>query len=633
MYQRNDMREAGDALQGNRRQEFSDQSHCYTNPSFCRQSEYLPEDPGNNSGSSDLPPPPQFQLEELPPPPEVQQSDFGQVNQAFHGSPESELSTGHHHRRTVSNLNHTTADRYCYIDESADQPPPPPSTSSATVSHKRYGSLPLGGADRRPYAYNRTNRYEYIQDDVQLQVQCQPQQPAVMTAATASSRYEYIEKQQVQQRVCPAPPSQQTPVRSAARTYRSANTHYTSLAPDAEVNDPSHWNEDDARDWDVPQRRQINTPNGRYTSIPMQEEYPPSLPERNGGSHDGQQPRIASIGGSNNALATQKLHEILTTPRKPRKRSQSEALSPIKTPQQQGIAPIHRGGFTPGCSPSSTAGHRAMNSPMRPQPHHHTTPQSRALSPRSKGPTTSTPNKEPPSARRCLPLNEPLIAPSQSSMLRRHLEDSQAAAYGRSPQATSTQQLSRYHPPDSAAEEAMYVEHKKAGFYHQAVDGGAYVSRTAVVSPLSPPVSEANTTLVSSTDKFDRKNAPVLLMLVGILTCGLAIYLSWTQERRYYYDSAVGCGAFCALAGASRSLRRTWTGLCLAGLCVVTCAGLFLLSAKSPRIGTPLHDVTAGALCGVSLLGAALAFLALLSPRCTLGRHHRVHSWIPSFAA
>lgn len=106
------------------------------------------------------------------------------------------------------------------------------------------------------------------------------------------------------------------------------------------------------------------------------------------------------------------------------------------------------------------------------------------------------------------------------------------------------------------------------------------------------------------------------------------------QERvfRYYFDSAAGCGACCALAGACRSLRRTWTGLGLAGLSALSCAGLLLLAAKSPKDGTPLHDITAGALCGVSVLGAVLALLALLSPRCSLGRHRRVHSWIPQFS-
>lgn len=98
---------------------------------------------------------------------------------------------------------------------------------------------------------------------------------------------------------------------------------------------------------------------------------------------------------------------------------------------------------------------------------------------------------------------------------------------------------------------------------------------------------------------------------------------------RYYYDSAAGCGAFCALAGASRGLKKTCAGIALAALSTVTCAGLLLLATKSPKPGTPLHDVTAGALCGVSLLGAALALLALLNPKCTFARRNRVHTWIP----
>lgn len=100
---------------------------------------------------------------------------------------------------------------------------------------------------------------------------------------------------------------------------------------------------------------------------------------------------------------------------------------------------------------------------------------------------------------------------------------------------------------------------------------------------------------------------------------------------RYYFDSAAGCGACCALAGASRSLQRTWAGLGLAGLSTLSCAGLLLIAAKSPRPGSPLHDITAGVLCGVSLLGAALAILTLMSPKCSFGRHRRVHSWIPQF--
>lgn len=87
----------------------------------------------------------------------------------------------------------------------------------------------------------------------------------------------------------------------------------------------------------------------------MQDDYgPPSLPERNDAAlqqhqQQQQQQRVNQ--------ATQKLHEILTSPRKPRKRSQSEAMSPIKSPQMQPMLHgVHRNAYTPTHSPSSTAG-------------------------------------------------------------------------------------------------------------------------------------------------------------------------------------------------------------------------------------------------------------------------------------
>ncbi|XP_008202024.1 ataxin-2 homolog [Nasonia vitripennis] len=622
------------------------QVHCYTNPSFCIQSEYIPDDA--QSVGSDLPPPPQFQVDDLPPPPAVHQPQpqYGQVNPAFNSSPEVAVPNRPPPlHRSVANLNHTTADRYCYIDDRVEAPSPPPPANA----HKRYGSLPMGRPN--PYAY-RNNRYEYIQDDasVQVQVQVQPvpghPQQQMPTVSANTSRYEYIQQQEVQQRAALSPQQQQqqmivqqpqqqqmTPqqqqrqvlsrqnsVRASVRSYRNPDAHYQSLGPDSIEAQEARWNEEDKGMYNT-SRRQIQTPRGRYTSVPMQDEDPPSLPERNQTLEVGS-PRV-------NNLATQKLHEILTTPRKPRSRSQGDLLSPVKSPQNQqsmmhSVAPSQRNAYTPGCSPSSGVGQRAMNSPMQ-QPAQHSTPQSRALSPRGggKGPTTSTPNKEPPSARRCLPLNESTPGP----MVRRHIEDSQAAAYGRTPGH-------RYHM--EVANDEVYVDHQKKaaqanGGFYPSVES-AFIARTAVVPPLSPSMSEAaNTTLVSGTEKGERKNAPLILALVGILTCGLAIYLSYTQGRRYYFDSAIGCGACCALAGACRSMRRTWTGLGLAGLSALSCAGLLLLAAKSPRPGTPLHDVTAGALCGVSVLGAALALLALAAPRCAFGRHRRVHSWIPRF--
>ncbi|XP_023319417.1 putative uncharacterized protein DDB_G0291608 isoform X2 [Trichogramma pretiosum] len=660
------------------------QSHCYTNPSFCRQSEYIAND-------NDLPPPPQFQVDDLPPPPDVHDSpmpankslvaqpqpQYGQTNPAFvPNSPEND----HHHQppqhqtqqpqehhtslqlqqqqqllqqlqqqqhlqqqqqqhqhqqqlrhNSVANLNqtsHAAIDRYCYIDEAEPSP-----AELGVSSHKRFGSLPPNRL--RYYNNNRplaADRYEYIQDETPPAPA--QQQPRIVQANNSTAgRYAFVEQQQLQQR------SATTTIQRTAsvRSYRTAaDARYASMqAPDGAEASPVRqpWHEMDEKFGNA-SRRQISTPRGRYTSIPLQDDDPPpSLPERNNAA-DLQLVASPPRGSGSNNLATQKLHEILTTPRKPRTPRGGPATDPMlmQSPRQQQV-PVHqpttpRGAFTPGCSPSSAAAHRAMSASR--QQLQMQSGGNTPLSPGRRGPgslggpqMTSTPNKDhTPSARRCLPLNA-------------------ETPYGRSPVTRQQQQqlqqqtpvsngAVRYHG-EGLSDEVIYGDRKKqaSGFY-QSVES-AFIARTAV-PPLSPPTSEANTTLVSATEKADRKNAPLILFLVGVLTCGLSIYLSYAQGRRYYFDSAISCGACCAVAGACRSMRRTWTGLGLAGLSALSCAGLLLLAAKAPRPGTPLHDVTAGALCGVSVLGAVLALLALISPRCTFGRHRRVHSWIPRFS-
>ncbi|XP_066595107.1 uncharacterized protein spdo [Prorops nasuta] len=543
--------------------------HCYTNPSFCRQSEYIPDD----QTASDLPPPPQFQgNDDLPPPPPPIQMQLhgGQTNPAFQGQTEGN-------------------DRYCYLEE-PKQP-----------IHRRYASLPV---EEQRALYNQTSRYEYIQDERTTQLQ-----------RSNSSRYDYVPQQQVQLRSTPL--ANQDDARMQMQTSRNNNGRYGVIPGDEEDfhDDEITWNRSKRAS---PVRRQINTPQGRYTRVPQQDDDPPALPDRNG--------QELSVSPRNN-LATQKLHEILTTPRKPRSRSEERTLSPKRqygTPQ---TGTPQRRAITPGGSP----GRALSSSGFSPQG----TPQGRSFP--ANGPQTSTPNKEP-SARRCLPLLETSsrqqdLCPASNCGRLRYVGtapmDLVSLAHEPPPRYAYTDGPESLPMVSSSPRYQIVSSDQKRGFH--SVES-AFIARTAVVPPLSPPNSEANTTLASGLEKNERRNAPLLLILVGILTCGLALYLSWSQGRRYYFDSAVGCGACCALAGACRSLRRTWTGLGLAGLAALSCAGLLLLAAKSPKPGTPLHDVTAGALCGVSLLGASLALLALLAPRCHLGRHRRVHSWIPHFS-
>lgn len=90
--------------------------HCYTNPSFCRQSEFISNDHG------ELPPPPQFQSQndDLPPPPPPQQLQIFEQNNPVFGV-KSEPKTA------ISADN-----RYCYIDD------PRP-----IIVHQRFTSLPV----------------------------------------------------------------------------------------------------------------------------------------------------------------------------------------------------------------------------------------------------------------------------------------------------------------------------------------------------------------------------------------------------------------------------------------------------------------------------------------------------------
>ncbi|XP_050462814.1 uncharacterized protein LOC126857435 [Cataglyphis hispanica] len=556
--------------------------HCYTNPSFCRQSEYIPDDHHVN----DLPPPPPLQFQggdDLPPPPpplQLQLHAAGQSNPAFQQSPAE---------TTLDNVG-GSRDRYCYLEENV-----------APSAHRRYASLPV---DEPRVTYIQSSRYEYTQE----------QNERDRLPRRASSRYEFIPQQQVQQRSAPAA-NQDDRGGTQTRTCRGNAGRYAVIPGDQDYQDYQ-----DGPQWSNAKStpRHINTPQGRYTRVPMQEEIPPALPERN----------AQELSPKNN-LATQKLHEILSTPRKPRSRSEERTLSPKRQQSFNQTSTPQRRALTPGESPNGRT-----FSPTRTTPQG--TPQSRIFS--LTGPQTSTPNKES-SARRCLPLLENSsrqqdVCPANNCGRLRYV--------GTAP--VDLINLSHNEPPPRYiyAESGLESMPMMSGSpkYHvipadqknyQSVES-AFIARTAVVPPLSPPNSDANTTLASGMEKSERKSAPILLILVGLLTCGLALYLSWSQGRRYYFDSAVGCGACCALAGACRSLRKTWTGLGLAGLAALSCAGLLLLAAKSPKDGTPLHDITAGALCGVSVLGAGLALLALLKPRCSFGRHRRVHSWIPRFS-
>ena len=194
--------------------------HCYTNPSFCRQSEYIPDD------QDDLPPPPQFQSEDLPPPPPPQQlqAQYGQTNHAFQSQPETAAEI--QPRATA------TPDRYCYLED------------TRPVNLRRYASLPV--KEQRRLTYAQSSRYEYIQDEERTQLH-----------RTGSSRYEFIPHQQVQRS---APPTNQDTGRLQPQSCRNNGARYAVVPGDQDFQDnDASWN---SAKIVSPVRRQINTPQG-----------------------------------------------------------------------------------------------------------------------------------------------------------------------------------------------------------------------------------------------------------------------------------------------------------------------------------------------------------------------------------
>lgn len=199
--------------------------HCYTNPSFCRQSEYIPED-----HAGDLPPPPQFQCgEDLPPPPPPLQMQIngGQSNPAFQGHNEG------------SGLEQCDSrERYCYLE------------GSRGSTHRRYASLPV---EERRATCNQSSRYEFVQEEQRGQMQ-----------RRGSSRYEFIPQQQVQLRSALSA-NQDDAREPQMQNCRSNAGRYAIIPGDQDFQDEEAlWH---SVKHASPGRRHISTPQGKSTGL------------------------------------------------------------------------------------------------------------------------------------------------------------------------------------------------------------------------------------------------------------------------------------------------------------------------------------------------------------------------------
>ncbi|KAL0809803.1 hypothetical protein ABMA28_011299 [Loxostege sticticalis] len=156
---------------------------------------------------------------------------------------------------------------------------------------------------------------------------------------------------------------------------------------------------------------------------------------------------------------------------------------------------------------------------------------------------------------------------------------------------------------------------------------------TAVITPrvASPPSEYSEETYKSFTSLKPTSAAPLtiaalMLTLCGALTTGLSFNMMYTMGRVYYLDFGVLSGFTCFLLGllGFRSRRqhllpnRNYVSgyIVLSSFSLLSAFGLLLLLTIQPNPGTPLNDITSGAVCAVSILCLALASVGVLASYC-----------------
>ncbi|XP_063391179.1 uncharacterized protein LOC134676723 [Cydia fagiglandana] len=158
---------------------------------------------------------------------------------------------------------------------------------------------------------------------------------------------------------------------------------------------------------------------------------------------------------------------------------------------------------------------------------------------------------------------------------------------------------------------------------------------TAVIVPrvAAPPsvyseetYKSFNSTKTMSAAAASLTIAALMLTLSGGLTTGLSFYMMYTLGRRYYLDFGVLAGFTCFLLGllGLRSRRhqllpnRNYISgyIVLSSFSLLSAFGLLLLLSVQPTPGTPLSDITSGAVCAVSALSLFVATLGVFASYC-----------------
>ncbi|CAH2056465.1 unnamed protein product, partial [Iphiclides podalirius] len=152
------------------------------------------------------------------------------------------------------------------------------------------------------------------------------------------------------------------------------------------------------------------------------------------------------------------------------------------------------------------------------------------------------------------------------------------------------------------------------------------------VAPQSPSVYSEETYKSLSSLKAVNSSvasltiAALMLTLCGGLTTGLSFYMMYSMGRRYYLDFGVLSGFTCFLLGllGLRSRRnhllpnRNYISgyIVLSSFSLLSAFGLLILLSVQPKPGTALNDITSGAVCSISILSLCLATVGLLASYC-----------------
>lgn len=167
------------------------------------------------------------------------------------------------------------------------------------------------------------------------------------------------------------------------------------------------------------------------------------------------------------------------------------------------------------------------------------------------------------------------------------------------------------------------------------------VRTTAIISPRlqsnlqpnhNPIYSDTTVTSWKETQKSPSTNASMtigaislMLILTGILNAGLSLYIISKNGRSYFLDSATIAGFACIALGTLgfKSRQCNWLPnrnyisgyLMVTIFAILDCCGLLVLLWLNPFPGFPIHDVTSGAILGLSFLTMLVISLGVLSSK------------------